>query len=333
MPESAGLVLLEGATEGRFVEHEPELVDGSGLALADLDGDHDLDALILDASGPPAYRVALNHGDGRFDVGPRRRIVGRYGGELDGAALADVDGDAILDAVVPLWDSVRVLPGDGRGGFGSGFALAVGRDPHAVAVADLDGDGRQDLVVTSMSGPAEGDQYDAAGASAWIYLGAARRFAAPLRIEIPGASQVAIADLDGDGRLEAVVSGAGGLTVLRGPWDAPTHASFRVVSDGPLVIADVLAAPGPELLTPSYIQSRLHVLAGYPDPRTSSVEAGSFVVDLFVARIDGVDRIVLLDAGPPGGPLGAPAPAIEVLFLARDQPVCVGCEAAKLDPP
>src|SRR5690242_6462799 len=47
--EGAALVVLVGGNDGSFLEVEPVSVAGTGIALGDLDGDGDLDALILDA--------------------------------------------------------------------------------------------------------------------------------------------------------------------------------------------------------------------------------------------------------------------------------------------
>jgi hypothetical protein len=316
--DGAWLIVLRGLEDGSFVEGEPLAVEGSGLALGDLDGDFDLDALVLDARGAPAYRVARNDGAGNFSVGAKRRIPGRYGGELNTASLVDLDRDGDLDAIVPLWDDLRILLGDGKGGFKPGESLDSGRDPFATALADLDGDGLLDLAATSQAAPAtDPDHYEAAGASAWIWRGGARRFADPVRVEVSGARSLAFADLDGDARIELVVSGEGGLTVIRDPLGEPQAERTLVATDGPLLIADVLASPGPELITTSYMQARVHLLGPYPKLDKTSVEAGSYVVGLFaadVARDGGHPDLVLLSAGPPTGPHIPPASAIEVLF-------------------
>ncbi len=313
-PERAALVRVNGNEHGAFVESGPQEVDASGLALGDLDNDGDLDALLLDARGAPAYSVARNDGSGLFEIDPERRIPGRYGGELHSASLADLDGDGDLDAIVPLWDDLRILVGDGTGKFTPGSRLASGRDPYATALADIDGDGHLDLAATSGAGPAKDpDHYDSAGASVWIYRGSPRGFADPVRVEISGAHELAFADLDGDGQTELVVSGSGGLTVIRDPLGEPQATRTLVATDGTLLIADVLDPPGPDLITTSYIQNRVHVLTGYPKLDKTSIEAGSYVVDLFATG----PGLILLDAGPPNGPHEPIRSAVEVLFPFR----------------
>src|SRR5205823_6774490 len=65
------------------------------------------------------------------------------------------NGDGKLDAVVPNSGSntVSVLIGDGAGGFDTAATkiFSVGSSPLTVGVADLDFDGRLDLVVVNQS--------------------------------------------------------------------------------------------------------------------------------------------------------------------------------------
>ncbi len=334
-PESA-LVVLEGRPDGSFVEGEPLPVRGGGIELGDLDGDGDLDALILDARRAPAYRIGENDGTGTFTIGPPSRIPGRFGGELSQATLVDLDGDGDLDAVVPLWDSLRVLTNRGGGRFTPGQRLLVGRDPFTTAVADVDGDGHLDLVSTSGAEVERTrDAYHSAG-SVWFHRGGPRGFETTKWAELSGAETVVIADLDEDTELEIAVSRAGGLTVLPNPryWlleerrtgkksEGPTvdpqpRARFQVGTDGTLLATDLGPPLGLELLTSSYMLGSLQIASGFPDRPTESIEAGNFVVGMYAAdlsRDDTLPDVVLLNAGPPGGTWGEPAPSIEALFV------------------
>ncbi|MCA9691632.1 MAG: VCBS repeat-containing protein [Myxococcales bacterium] len=317
--DASALVVLTGAPDGTFLEGQPTAAPGHGLALGDLDRDGDLDALLLDASGAPKYRVAVNDGAGSWTIGRAHAIPGRFGGELRGAALRDLDGDGRLDAAVPLWDSVRLLRGDGAGGFTPGERLAVGRDPFAVELGDLDGDGVLDLATISGAGPARGrDEYESGGASAWIFRGqAGLRFAAPVRVEISGARALALTDLNGDGALELAVHGAAGLTLLHDPLGARRRERVELASDGPLVSADLIGDARPELITSSFMQGRVHLLTSDPARPRRSIEAGSFAVGLFVEHVQKDSlrpALIVLNAGPPGPPYGAPAPSVEVLL-------------------
>ena len=93
-------------------------------------------------------------------------------------------------------NSVSVLLGDGLGSFGAATNFAVGTSPSQVAVSDLNGDGKLDLVVPNFN-----------QGNVSILLGnGAGSFA---KTDIPTASQsmsVAIADFSGDGKPDLVVT-------------------------------------------------------------------------------------------------------------------------------
>ncbi|MSR62944.1 MAG: VCBS repeat-containing protein [Planctomycetes bacterium] len=63
--------------------------------------------------------------------------------------VRDLDGDGLTDlAFAALGDDAAVLfPGRGAGAFGAPRALAVTGQPQTLTVADVDADGRLDLLV------------------------------------------------------------------------------------------------------------------------------------------------------------------------------------------
>ena len=113
---------------------------------------------------------------------------------------------------------VTVLSGDGRGGFrGSDRPpIPAGPSPFTVAVADVDGDGKPDLVVGNYSG--QGD--DPSGDGLTFLLGDGRgSFRLGPRIPTGISSgNVAAGDVDGDGIADAATVNAGSrdITLARG---------------------------------------------------------------------------------------------------------------------
>ncbi|XUM03101.1 FG-GAP-like repeat-containing protein [Streptomyces venezuelae ATCC 10712] len=121
----------------------------SELKLADVDENGTLDAVVA-APGVPG-RVAVLTGDGAGGFGTASVLSA--GANLTSVSVSDLNGDGHTDLVAASSESseIVVLEGDGTGAFGSplAFGLDGGGNPQAVAVADLDGDGRPDVVTAN----------------------------------------------------------------------------------------------------------------------------------------------------------------------------------------
>jgi len=185
------------------------------VSLGDLDGDGDLDAFISCGEDYP-HRVHINQGgiqggvEGFFSHGGEQEL-GNFQGR--GNALGDVDGDGDLDAFVVHdyyeGDRIYINQGNGQGGIAgelvdSGQSLGSFRS-SSVALADLDGDGDLDAFVTHFNVSdviylnQGGDQNDIEG----VFIESGQL------LQSWNTKDVALADLDGDGDIDAVTVGGG----------------------------------------------------------------------------------------------------------------------------
>jgi hypothetical protein len=231
--------------------------DGAiAAAVADLDGLHGLDLVVANYYAN-TVTVLLDNGDGSmsrsdYAVASRPR----------GVAAADLDGDGWLDVVTAneSGNNVSVLLGTGGGAFAARVDYASGAGANRVAIADLDGDGKLDLVVanrnahtlTVLKGDGDGS------------------FALPVPYSTGSNTyprDVILADLDGDGHLDAATANYYGLfSLLRGHGDGTfTPASGGVYGgssyDAYQIVAEDLDGDGDaDLAVAAYGANRMYVM-------------------------------------------------------------------------
>jgi hypothetical protein len=119
------------------------------IGLGDFNRDGRLDvASVGGANGQ--LTILLGNGDGTFTTGASYSV----GTQPNYIAVGDLDGDGILDIAVTdgIGSQIRIFLGNGDGTFRAG-AIYPAFFPAAIQIADLNGDGKPDLVFLSETQP------------------------------------------------------------------------------------------------------------------------------------------------------------------------------------
>jgi len=119
------------------------------IAAIDLDADGDLDLAVVTGGSVPNLVILLNSGNGTFQVGASYDI----GDFTLAIEAADLDSDGDQDLIIANWTAgtVTVLINDGNANFPTIVNYSVGSanapGVHDVAIADMNGDNNQDIIV------------------------------------------------------------------------------------------------------------------------------------------------------------------------------------------
>jgi hypothetical protein len=177
------------------------------IATADFNGDGKPD-IVVSNQGSDSLAVLQNSGvPGTISFAAKFGLA-TYSSPRN-LATADLDGDGMADIVtIDGGDSVALFlnttPVYGAMSFRARLDLGAGAGPVGIALGDLDGDGRPDMVVC-----------DSLTNQFLVFrntsVPGAISFAAPATYPAgAGPAGVAIADLDGDGKPEVIISHSGG---------------------------------------------------------------------------------------------------------------------------
>jgi hypothetical protein len=215
---SGDVSVLLGNGDGTFntaVSYSLGASGATSVAVADVNGDGKLDLIVATGSNAAGLvGVLFGNGDGTFQTEATYSSGGLSPLAL---AVADLNGDGKPDVVVSnQWaddtdsnSNVSVLLNDGTGKFPTAMSnLTGGFYPDSIAIADVNRDGKPDLVVANSSVGSDGGL-----GNVGVLLGKGDGTFQPVAAYDSGAygaAAVAVADVNGDGKLDIVVANCSG---------------------------------------------------------------------------------------------------------------------------
>lgn len=245
------------------------------VTIGDVNNDDKPDLVVAGNSG---IIVLIGNGDGQFRPLPASpHGLPESPSEM---ALGDVDGDGNLDLALAIHDSYAVvlLRGDGQGGFARtpnpSVTMKAGAHPHThgLALGDLNGDGKLDLV-TANSNPdnvitvALGDGQG----------GFTQAPNSPFAVG-PSPYPLTLADLNRDGHLDIVATNTAtgpnrnqqlaasrSLTLLFGDGTGnfqPTQTPLQTAAPWFVAVGDLNGDAAPDIVATHHDQRALTVLLG-----------------------------------------------------------------------
>lgn len=176
----------------------------AGVASGDFDGDGFLDLAAISEGG--GYAVDWFRGNGNGSFGGFRVVMNTSGLVGKRIYTGKFNSDAHVDLVAIHQAGAMVLLNDsgGTGNFNAASGIPATELMTSGAVADLDGDGRDDIVTAGTNFKV----WRSAGNGSFTLLHAQATSVGPLSAEL--------GDIDGDGRLDALLVGYNGAHILFG---------------------------------------------------------------------------------------------------------------------
>ncbi len=239
----------------------PASIIPTSLATGDFNGDGKLDLVVT------GY-VLLGNGDGTFQSAIS--YAGPNSTSLTDVTVADFNKDGKMDLAVTGANfgtrQLAIFLGNGDGTFQAPTSFDAGSgNPNSIVAGDLNGDGIPDVVL--------GSGFSTPDGVITVFLGVGDgTFQSPVAYAVPGSGGIslALADMNADGRLDAVAgtfsSATGGVAVLlnqgNGVLGAATVYSPSLLFIVSIAVADFNADGKPDVAVTGGLLDTVEVLLG-----------------------------------------------------------------------